>query len=1089
MRREIFLVPAIALLMFGSGATRADDTEVYINKDAGLPPGSEPIIMFSLDWRSNLGSTACQKTIDLVVDADGVVVEDYLATDPSLTTTVQVNECWELISEGYMEEKSSYVFFDVLRGVLRKVFEPLEGVRVGLMLNHENGTNCTGVEAVGCSNGGYIAMGATSFYADDSNGAKQRFHDILASIPTPRSSPAGSGHSYQGKELFFEFFRYLTGQRVLNGHTGFEDYRTDASQNLDVDHPGASWDTTIEETVAGVPEYISPFQGAGACTRVYTVNAMFQVSNQDDDSDEFIEAPVGSGGFGTPQRQFPDVIQYLYDADLANGTYGDASAVAGKQNVISYFLIDENFINRTTIGYARAGGTGTPLALSRDPQELIRTLQDVFSQIISVSTTFVAASVPVNVFNRAEITDNVYIALFQVDAEAKPYWVGNVKKLRLQGAESTSTTAFLVDANGTPAIAGDGRINYSALTYWTLPNALPEPDPNENEVAGADGRSVARGGAGQRMPGMISGSPGRSNGSGGRTIFYNDGPDSLAPLNADLVTATDLMTPLGAATVEEAQDLIAYARGLDVDDLDLDGITDEPRRWIFGDPLHSRPLPLNYGAIDGYTVENPAIYLAVGSNDGMLRMIRNTTTVGGESGGEVWAFMPKTSMYAQDQLRKNMPGQHPYTVDGAPVAYFEDRNRDGTIDAADGDKVYLYFGLRRGGKVYYGMDITDPEAPSLIWSIGKSTAGFEELGYTFSTPRIGLVRVGSDSVPVVMFGGGYDKNKDLRDGVGTDDSEGNAIFVVNAITGDLIWKAVKSAGSVTGNVFEHAELDDSIPSALTVADMNGDGYTDRIVVGDTGGNVWRADLTRGDPADWSLSLLASLGRHASSSPGKENDRRFFHRPDLVTSRDEHGPFDAVVVGSGDRPDPLDRGGVVKNYFYMIKDRNIAVGAGIDTGLEHRDLGDVTSNCLQTGEGTCSVDLAYGWRLQLENRGEKVLATPITIAGNIYFTSYIPQGELGVDSCAPSEGAGRLWSLDLQNAFSVVNYDSTDDDPNNPDAPTTKADRFTQLLSPGIPAEVVSIPPNKILRPDLQIDNVDTSIRWRTFWHLQEEELQ
>ena len=46
---------------------------------------------------------------------------------------------------------------------------------------------------------------------------------------------------------------------------------------------------------------------------------------------------------------------------------------------------------------------------------------------------------------------------------------------------------------------------------------------------------------------------------------------------------------------------------------------------------------------------------------------------------------------------------------------------------------------------------------------------------------------------------------------------------------------------------------------------------------------------------------------------------------------------------------------------------------------------------------------------------------------------------------------------------------------------------TELQSLGIPAEVVSIPPNKILRPDLQIDNVDVATRWRTFWYLQEDE--
>jgi hypothetical protein len=31
-----------------------------------------------------------------------------------------------------------------------------------------------------------------------------------------------------------------------------------------------------------------------------------------------------------------------------------------------------------------------------------------------------------------------------------------------------------------------------------------------------------------------------------------------------------------------------------------------------------------------------------------------------------------------------------------------------------------------------------------------------------------------------------------------------------------------------------------------------------------------------------------------------------------------------------------------------------------------------------------------------------------------------------------------------------------------------------------------VPPNKILRPDLQIDNIDATTRWRTYWYLQED---
>ena len=39
---------------------------------------------------------------------------------------------------------------------------------------------------------------------------------------------------------------------------------------------------------------------------------------------------------------------------------------------------------------------------------------------------------------------------------------------------------------------------------------------------------------------------------------------------------------------------------------------------------------------------------------------------------------------------------------------------------------------------------------------------------------------------------------------------------------------------------------------------------------------------------------------------------------------------------------------------------------------------------------------------------------------------------------------------------------------------------------GIPAEVVTIPPNKILRPDLQVDTIDVATRWRTYWYVTED---
>lgn len=1032
--RKLAMTLSTFVLVLCTGTGYSDDIDIYY-ASGSVAPDSEPLVMFSLDWRPNLGAT--------VSCADGV--------------------CQTLIDNGYLAAAGPYTFFDILRAVLQEVMNPLDGVKVGLMINHDYQNNCQNKDIPGCSNGGYMALGARSFKADDSNGAKADFHAYLKNMPTPEGN---ASHKYQGKELFFEMYRYLTGQGIYNGHVGYLDYQTDDATNMDVDTPLTMWDTRIESG----DNYISPLNGAGSCSKIFTVNLMFQVSQQEDDSDIALRKSVANGGMNQGNRStFPNIIGWLNDADLGDGTYGTVGDIGGNQNVTSYFIVDPTKINTTTTAYAQAGGTGVPLPLSDDPQELIDTLTDIFKQVLSVSSTFVSASVPVNVFNRAEIIDNVFIALFQPDENTNPFWVGNVKKLRLAGLDIGSPS--LVDANGNPAIAADGRIRTDALTLWTNAAALPPADETKGEANGKDGRSVARGGKGQKIPGYLTGTPGLLNSEGQRQLYFDDG-NSLENLDAGDSAAAALQTALGAASTAEAKELITWARGFDIDDQDGDGETDEAREWIMGDPLHSRPLPLNFGTRDGYSKTNPAIFIAVASNDGFIRLIRNTTTAGAESGEEMWAFMPQSVMGDIETLRINAAGtRHPYLLDGAPVAYLEDSNSNGTIDS--GEKAWLFVGMRRGGKAYYALDITDPENPELMWKIEKG-GDFAELGHTFSTPRVVLLPDGGDSKPGLIFGGGYDMNKDQRGVIGTDDAEGNALFIVDAESGELVWKAVGGSGTSSSEVFYHPDLVDSVPSSVAIIDSDGDTQQDRAYFGDTGGNVWRADMVGSDTSKWKLSLLARMGRHAPLTGALTDDRRFFHRPDLVQSFDKEGPYDAVVIGSGDRADPLDAGGIVTNWMYMIKDRAVIPGSGTDGLSNHTSYGDITDTCV-TPDGDCLADLSNGWRLQLESLGEKSLATALTIGNTVYFSTYVPASGSDEGACSPSAGGGRLYAVSLIDGRARNNYDET----------TEEEERFDTLDSQGIPAEVVSLPPKSILRPDLKTEETNTTTRFQTFW-LEEE---
>lgn len=1226
----------------------ADDTDIYINPKK--PVTEQPMVMFSVDYRPNLTSEA-KANVEPFFIAAGFGAD--------------VNEM-KLINGGGL------TYFDTLILSLKLVLSEIKGVKIGLMMSH-NTSNINGYQGESPrdsnrdSNGGVILYGFNSL---DNASTLPDFNKKLLAIKKlkPPNSPS---HFYQGAELFFEFFRYLTGGRVFNGHNGWLDFESgdtqDTTTNMRCTHPDATispacWDKNIEtpnplpanNPASTPPAYITPLGGTGSCAKIFTINFMFLVSQQDADSNAAIAATKANGGMGfNPgnSKTFENVLAFLRDADLADGTFGTAPNVAGKQNVTSYFVVDPSKINTTTIGYAKSGGTDTPLPLAEDPGELVDTLRNIFKQILSVSTTFVAASVPVNVFNRAEIVDNVYFALFQ--AEEKARWKGNLKKLKLGTKDvldpdtgAVSKQFRIVDNSPTPqdAIGADGRILFNALTYWTdnsattrdagtlmglgdsngdgfvdakdfktpLDGIADNVDPitghvtfatpatgnaanPKDYVTGRDGRHIPRGGAGQKIPGFRSGSPGDSNPTAGapagsapppdagpRKVFYLSSGSSSASLQALNVTSmpsAELKIQLGSPVVAnvptmtdlEAQKLMRYARGQDAGDENLNcAATDvnptsacrtEARYWMLGDPLHSRPLPINYGAGGGVAAslghqskKNPAIFIAMASNDGHLRMFRNTggttadTDVPAELGQEVWSFMPPEGLAVQKELMANLadPGKspHPYSFDGEATALIIDQNGNGIIEPnaneSLSDRVILYIGLRRGGAAYYALDVTDPLNPKFLWRITPTsrttaagevaTTDFAELGQTFSRPRIARLNLGAiETSPgvfetrtrlAVMFGGGYDggyalgsDGKTIRlakdiDGRMADDTKGKAIFAVRANNASLIWKAVGGTGTNTPTTFFHSGLRDSIPSNLTLVDSDADGAHDRVYVGDTAGTLWRVDMVNKDSGgaanpnqgqitdDWRLTRLACIGRHSSTfagggcstGVGRIHDRRFFHEPDVVQSSDVDGRFDAVVIGSGDREDPLDKGGVVENWFYVIKDRNVGIGGATDRLRNHFDLTDVTNLCLNNT--ACTIN-AEGWRLQLDNpTGEKALSAPVTIANSIFFTTYLPPGA-ATNTCGPGEGGGFLYALKLATGAPARNYNTADGGPNPDGSGTTDSDRQKDLETPGIPAQVVylGVPPGGAagagctvnILAGARILEAPGCPRFRTFW--------
>ena len=274
-----------------------------------------------------------------------------------------------------------------------------------------------------------------------------------------------------------------------------------------------------------------------------------------------------------------------------------------------------------------------------------------------------------------------------------------------------------------------------------------------------------------------------------------------------------------------------------------------PKIQFMGDPIHGVPGIVTYGG----TAANPDTVVFVPTNDGFLHAIVGQSATGplgtGAGGQELWAFIPPELLPRLQNLAKITAAPHTYGLDGDVRVLKYDANKDGIVNGSD--YVYLFFGMRMGGNHYYGLDVTDRNNPRLMWNIGP--AQLPGIGQTWSPPVIAKVTVTAPANNnaqkyVLIFGGGYDINQDDAPNAYSTDNEGNRVFMVDAETGNRLWYAGNNAGANLVLSTAGKAMTNAIPSRVTVADINSDGFADRMYVGDMGGRLWRFDITNGQPA-------------------------------------------------------------------------------------------------------------------------------------------------------------------------------------------------------------------------------------------------
>jgi type IV pilus assembly protein PilY1 len=689
-------------------------------------------------------------------------------------------------------------------------------------------------------------------------------------------------------------------------------------------------------------------------------------------------------------RCLDDLAEYLASYDLS-------PTLPGIQSVTTHtigFAADFPLLQSTA---ARGGGE---YHMADDTASLATALSGIVLSIFDNAGSFAPPTVPVNTFNRAENLNDVFMSVFQPSERTR--WMGNLKKYRFTDGE-------LVGQNGEAVIDPvTGLFKRDAFSFWS-----DQPD----------GDRVSAGGAASKLPD-----------SSQRRLFSNLNGNNLAAIaNRINVDNASLLTALASVPADEQRDLIEWTLGRDVRDQDRDGNLAETRHDM-GDALHVQPLTLLYSG----TAENPVASVFLSTNDGFLHAFDSGT------GEELWAFLPARLLAGLYPLYLNEESANKhYGLDGEISLVI--LNDDGLPGLSDEERAILLFGMGRGGDGVFAVEVTSRNAPRLLWEISSSTAGFADLGQTWSTPLATRVRIGDTISNVVLFGGGYDPGQDNRNY--RTDTIGNALYMVDLLSGEYIWSA-GHPDAVTDHRLQLDDMQHSIPAPVRPLDLNGDGLADRMYVGDMGGRLWRFDIVNGQQREDLVEggVLASLGGAAVAPDATAADlRRFYAAPDVVPTTINRKLVILLNIGSGYRGHPLDT--TISEQFFSIRDFSaygvIDSSAYPSAPISIGQLADISDDPAPALPFSTA-----GWRLRLnQGAGEKVLGESLTLENTVFFTSFTP-GETA-NECSAGIGTNRLYAISSFDGRPRTNFDRPLED-----GPLTISDRFRELRS-GIPVITIT----------------------------------
>ncbi len=378
---------------------------------------------------------------------------------------------------------------------------------------------------------------------------------------------------------------------------------------------------------------------------------------------------------------------------------------------------------------------------------------------------------------------------------------------------------------------------------------------------------------------------------------------------------------------------------------------------VVGATIHSTPALVSYSAeLDtrgNVQATGRDEYVLFGSSEGALHLV-DTDDFGSSDGGEeTFAFVPKQMLLNQ---HKALIKGETHAAIGMPkmgmdapwlvttnyvyddVATTTSTNGQVRIDASgDTRGMFAYGGMRMGGEGLYGLNLNTRTSPTIKFVKTPSDTDFGRIGQIWAKPTKAKIKTSNSDTgtDVIVFGGGYDTcYEDESYQVGTTTSSltnqrgqkcnrtsnteavGNAVYIINAETGDLIWSASKG-GTTSSTHTNNANMTNSVVGGITVLDRNNDGFMDHLYFADLGGQVFRADFKNAGfvnaggskESSFSNTRVTRLLLNGYTGTDAKYAYRFYEKPVVSFYRNpgnNNRLFALINIISGDRSSPLSK---------------------------------------------------------------------------------------------------------------------------------------------------------------------------------------